>query len=182
MLRLNKEQFHGMSDEMAESCVGKKLYIKLEESDTPIEGIITGLLRFDPIKYEEYKECGQSKYMGIIVGEIKVSFDSHVEYAIIDEEDVISRRDFFRRGVKSSIPIIAIAIIGNFALQSCDALAPNCSNCANGCDDTCHNSCKGCKGTCKGRCGGDCFAICNGECINSCKGGCRYSCLNSASI
>lgn len=175
-MKLSKDAFSCLSDEKAEELKGKRVTVQMQEPHELIKGTITGLLYCSPHVYELGKTRGQTKYMGIIINnEIQLKFDANIEYINI-EEDVISRRKFFKEAAGASLPIIAGTILLPLMMSACDGAHSSCVNCSNGCDDTCYHSCNGCTGTCKGSCVLDCAHTCAGKCVNSCSGGCKYSC------
>ncbi len=78
------------------------------------------------------------------------------------QEELQSRRDFFKKTVKGVLPIIGAIVLANSPL-----LAKA---------DKIEMGCTGCTGGCKGSCGGGCKYTCSGGCKNACGGGCRYTC------
>ena len=180
-MKLSKDAFFCLSDKEVEELKGKQVTVQMQEPRELIKGTVTGLPYMDPIMYETYKHIGQTKYMGIIINhEIQLKFDANIEYLIIEEnEDVISRRKFFKEAAGASLPIIAGSILLPFIMSSCDGAHSSCVNCANGCDDTCHHSCKGCKGSCKDGCKETCFLTCAVDCTAHCKEKCSGQCVGN---
>ena len=84
-------------------------------------------------------------------------------------EELQSRREFFKKAAKSTLPILgAIALAGTPAIMKAVEVPMGCS--ADGCSATCATSCyNGCKGSCKG---------CTG-CNTTCQGFCKYGCYTS---
>ncbi|MCM1079860.1 MAG: Cys-Xaa-Xaa-Xaa repeat radical SAM target protein [Bacteroidales bacterium] len=88
------------------------------------------------------------------------------------QEELQSRREFFKKTAKSVLPIV-----GGIILAGAPAIV-KASETQMGCDDNCWGACQrnchgGCEGGCKG-CGGNC----SGECDGSCKGYCDTTCKN----
>lgn len=70
-------------------------------------------------------------------------------------EELQSRREFFKKAAKGALPILGAIVLAN---------VPNALSAAGGC--TC--------ASCVGGCGTACFQACaNGCTTSSCKGGCR---------
>lgn len=92
-------------------------------------------------------------------------------------EELQSRREFFKNAAKSVLPILgAIVLAGNPALAKAEEFATGCKyGCSTGCYTACSGSCRsGCDGTCKNSCYG-CKYTCEGTCKNSCAGTCSHS-------
>lgn len=91
-------------------------------------------------------------------------------------EEILSRRGFFKRAAKGTLPILGgivlaslpiipqqvMAHCGNSCYAGCDA------QCANNCSSSCTGSCYGCSHTCTGICTG-CGGMCQESCIGSAK-------------
>ena len=78
-------------------------------------------------------------------------------------EELQSRREFFKKAAKSALPILgAIALAGTPAIL-------NAAEAPMGCNYGCNGSCMGCRGTCQG-CRG-----CGGTCRQSCSSGCAHT-------
>lgn len=79
-------------------------------------------------------------------------------------EELQSRREFFKKAAKGVLPIVAfLAIAGNpIVAKAADAM---------GCKiDACTATCMGtCKGTCRG-----CAHSCSGSCMRGCMSSSRY--------
>jgi len=80
-------------------------------------------------------------------------------------EELQSRREFFKSAAKGALPILALTVLGPGFLSSCekdkDKEDSGCgkSSCRGGCDSSCSGSCDedctdicayGCSGTCEG--------------------------------
>lgn len=104
-------------------------------------------------------------------------------------EELISRRNFFKKATASVLPILAAATMlstpalakavdvpkeDGTDMESQQCTYNSCSySCSRGCSGTCSGSCgMGCSGSCKGGCGG-CRGACRSSCSGSCSGGCR---------
>ena len=95
-------------------------------------------------------------------------------------EEVQSRRDFFKKAAKSALPILGAVLLANTPtiVKATEAEPMGCSysGCWGSCSGTCSGGCMGCKGTCTGGCQG----ICGGNCTGSCSGSCSYGCRSSS--
>lgn len=93
------------------------------------------------------------------------------------DEELQSRREFFKKAAKGALPILgAIALASTPLLASAADSAMGCKyGCSSGCYSSCSGSCKSsCSGTCKHACEG-CKYTCSGSCKNSCSGTCKHS-------
>ena len=85
-------------------------------------------------------------------------------------EELQSRRQFFKRAAKGTLPILAAAVMASSPLLS------QASESAMGCKFGCSGSCSGsCKTTCEGSCSGGCRTGCTGSCGSNCYGTCMKS-------
>lgn len=70
-------------------------------------------------------------------------------------EEIQSRREFFKKAAKGALPILGAVALGPL-LNSCypldDDIAP--SGCGNSCSGSCDS---GCTNNCDSSCGGDCW-------------------------
>ena len=83
-------------------------------------------------------------------------------------EELKSRRDFFKKAAKSALPIIGAVVLANSPLASKAAESMM--------------SCNGsCSGSCKGACSSSCSGSCSGGCTGSCTGSCKGTCVSSSS-
>lgn len=92
----------------------------------------------------------------------------------VQNEELQSRRDFFKNAAKAALPILAGAVIASNPILAASAEIPMGCNysCSGGCSGSCSSSCGfGCSGSCKGGCGG-CKGACTSSCT-SCMGGCK---------
>ena len=82
-------------------------------------------------------------------------------------EELQSRREFFKKAAKGTLPILALTILGPSVLSSCskDDDDDEGGDCRNGCSGSCKDSCSGgCGGGCSGGCDGSCQARCQENC------------------
>lgn len=110
------------------------------------------------------------------------------------KDELITRRELFRRCAKALLPTIAVLTINNPVVAALkDVQAQDCKgtcmigcnnncqgSCAMGCTRTCGNSCiNACRGTCREQCvetcTGTCMHTCFGKCAGSCHATCKYS-------
>ena len=82
-------------------------------------------------------------------------------------EELQSRREFFKNAAKGALPILAFTVLGTSFLTSCgdDDDEKGCSSkCTGGCQSSCSGDCDGgCTNNCDGLCGGDCWAYCESK-------------------
>ena len=110
-----------------------------------------------------------------------------------ENNELQSRREFFKKAAKSTLPILGAVILASNPIISkaseeclayCEHCNSNCTNgcrtgCQRGCGNSCHTNCQGhthkyhsssdCD-TCKYYCAG-----CTGECRGTCSGSCNGS-------
>ena len=91
-------------------------------------------------------------------------------------EEIQSRREFFKSAAKKALPFIAaVALTSNpMVAKAIEESEPS------GCDWGCSYGFKGgcgrsCSYGCSGSCAGSCSGACKGGCQSSCKGTCAYS-------
>lgn len=66
-------------------------------------------------------------------------------------EELRSRREFFKRAAKGALPILAGAALLSSPILSETANAMSCAGCNNRCMNSCFNTCHGtCSRTCSG--------------------------------
>ncbi len=82
-----------------------------------------------------------------------------------NNEELQSRRDFFKKAAKGALPIL-----GAVVLASVPSIAKGAQ--ITGCDYTCRASCQN---DCYGSCRYECKSTCTGTCSGSCRTGCYYS-------
>ncbi len=82
-----------------------------------------------------------------------------------ENEELKSRRDFFKKAAKSALPIIGAVVLANSPIVS--KAAETAMGCGNYCSGGCYGACTGCGGGCAN------------ECVSGCKGTCRHTCAGS---
>lgn len=88
-------------------------------------------------------------------------------------ENVQSRRQFFKRAVQGALPILGAALLSQIPFISHAQESQN----EMGCKGQCRNSCSsGCAGGCAGGCGNNCKGYCRDGCERQCGGYCRQNC------
>ena len=96
-------------------------------------------------------------------------------------EELQSRREFFKKAAKGALPIIGLMVLGTHVISAC----------GDGDDDDddggSSSGCSACKGSCKITCGNGCRAnayyepaSCKGTCKGACLSGCKTSCMSSS--
>lgn len=78
-------------------------------------------------------------------------------------EELQSRREFFKKAAKGALPILGAIMLGSSVLTSCDKE-----------DDDDHYKPTGCNG-----CSGSCNNTCSGSCDESCSAACAFNCGTS---
>ena len=87
-------------------------------------------------------------------------------------EELQSRREFFKKAAKGALPILGAIVLANAPAIACAA-----EEAPMGCNYSCYGSCSGhCTGSCTG-CGG----LCQVGCQSSCKGSCDRLCMGTCS-
>jgi len=87
----------------------------------------------------------------------------------VKNEELQSRREFFKSAAKGALPILAFTVLGPSFLSSCkkddDDKDEGCgTKCTGGCGSSCSGDCDGgCTNNCDGLCGGDCWAYCESK-------------------
>lgn len=88
------------------------------------------------------------------------------------KEELRSRRDFFKKAVKTALPIMGAIVLANVPGITKAAGDPmGCSK----------YGCGTCTGGCRGTCSGSCSTTCSGSCDGSCKYGCQSTCKGGCS-
>ncbi len=88
----------------------------------------------------------------------------------MEKENIISRRNFFKRSASLVLPALAMVTIPSI-LTSCE-IEEDFPEIPSGCKS-------GCSGKCSGICGAACQNDCSGSCAHGCKGNCKGSCSGS---
>lgn len=97
-----------------------------------------------------------------------------------NNEELQSRREFFKKAAKGALPIIAATVLASAPAIVKAAEPP--MDCNYGCSSGCLYYCSGgCSGTCEGSCSFGCSSTCSGFCSGACKGMCQQSCYGSCS-
>ena len=88
-------------------------------------------------------------------------------------EEIQSRREFFKKAAKATLPVLGAVVLSNipFTETKADYVNRFTGECT-GCSGSCQRSCSG---SCQGNCQGDCQGNCKGGCYGTCKGSCGYS-------
>lgn len=82
----------------------------------------------------------------------------------IKSEEIQSRREFFKRSIKTILPIFGIALFGTKSvLAKTEYNSSKKTNAPMDCYGSCYGTCLSCTGTC---------TSCYGTCIGTCFGGC----------
>ena len=86
-------------------------------------------------------------------------------------EELQSRREFFKKAAKGALPILGAIVLANApAVINAAEKAP--MGCTGTCYGACYGGCKGCSTTCTGTCSNGCRG-----CSTTCTGGCsHYAC------
>lgn len=106
------------------------------------------------------------------------------------KNDIQSRRDFFKKAVKTTLPILGVFISTNIPIivkgntmssMGCDSTCTlACTVTCFGCEGKCTGCTGSCTGVCKG-CGNACRETCTIGCQYECQGGCKSTCGNNCS-
>ena len=93
-------------------------------------------------------------------------------------EEIQSRREFFKEAAKKTLPLLGALMIANIPLKS---LANERTDCDYACTYSCSGSCAGsCDRTCYQGCDGLCYQGCSTGCSNSCYFSCSAGCARQA--
>lgn len=95
-----------------------------------------------------------------------------------ENNELQSRREFFKKAAKGALPILGAAILASTPIisKAVENEPMGCYNsCYTSCSGTCSGGCMGCTGTCTGGCQG----LCGGNCAGSCSGSCAFGCTGS---
>ena len=119
--------------------------------------------------------------LGVVNLFVKLKFFKTMkEEKKIQNEELQSRREFFKKAAKGVLPVLGAIALMNMPLLS-QALEKgespdDCSgSCSYGCGRSCSYGCSSsCSGSCSGGCKGSCMQSCSGTCQSGCKGGCSY--------
>jgi len=89
-------------------------------------------------------------------------------------EELQSRREFFKKAAKGVLPILGAIVLGGTPLIS---RAEQSLGCNDGCTAACSRVCAGCTSSCHAAncyhsCHNTCSTTCTGTCYRTCSGGC----------
>ena len=88
-------------------------------------------------------------------------------------EELQSRRQFFKKAAKGALPILGAIALAHMPLIA--QASTGTSGCTGTCTGACYGSCKGCSTTCTGTCSRACTG-CSTTCSGTCSGSCRNTC------
>lgn len=80
-----------------------------------------------------------------------------------ENDEIQSRREFFKNAAKKALPILGVAFLGSLPLNNVMGAKLQPSGCEYSCSGSCSGGCSGCSGSCSGGCSG-----CSGTCSSSC--------------
>lgn len=82
-------------------------------------------------------------------------------------EELQSRRQFFKKAGKAALPILGAIALSAVPLQiNASQTCPcsgTCTACVGGCMDACARNCKACSNGCASGCHASCYTGCNGK-------------------
>lgn len=78
-------------------------------------------------------------------------------------EEIQSRREFFKNAAKATLPIIGAVVLSSNPMVAKAVESTGCDyTCKTSCQNDCYGSCRyGCNSTCKGTCSGSCKNTCS---------------------
>ena len=83
-------------------------------------------------------------------------------------EELQSRREFFKKAAKGALPILGAIVLANTPV-----IANAAEESPMGCNNTCY---RGCASRCTGRCQTTCNVSCQNHCHDKCGATCKYTC------
>ena len=84
-------------------------------------------------------------------------------------EEIQSRREFFKNAVRSALPILGTILLANVPMVS-KAVQEEKMNCSYSCTAWCADNCSGrCKGGCTTACERTCSSYCNSTSSGTCR-------------
>ena len=96
-----------------------------------------------------------------------------------ENNEVQSRREFFKKAAKRALPILGAVILASTPIIS-KAVENEPMGCYNSCYRSCSGTCEGdCTSRCKDGCSG-CGTSCQKGCETNCSGGCKTSCRGTS--
>lgn len=90
-------------------------------------------------------------------------------------ENLQSRREFFKKAAKGALPIIAGVVLASVphVINASTKTTNGCQiGCYGGCSHGCETGCQGCQGGCNDKCAASCTGGCKNTCWGTCKGSC----------
>lgn len=95
-------------------------------------------------------------------------------------EELQSRREFFKSAAKGALPILAaVMLVGVPNVVLAEEPAMGCgSSCRGGCLGQCSSG--SCRLSCDNSCKNGCTGSCHNGCTGGCKGNCQGTCKNGA--
>ena len=87
----------------------------------------------------------------------------------MNNEELQSRREFFKKAAKGTLPILGAMVLSHLPFNANAHESIEEMGCNFGCSG-------GCSGGCGRACSYGCTSSCSGSCLGSCKGGCGRSC------
>ena len=95
------------------------------------------------------------------------------------QEEIQTRREFFKKAAKSALPVLAATVLSNIPFLKAEAQYGCSYGCSYSCDLNCDNSCyRSCSGGCDRHCQNDC----SGSCASTCTQECNYACKAMGSV
>ena len=93
----------------------------------------------------------------------------------MNQEELQSRRDFFKKAAKGALPILGAIVLASMpnVVKATETPMGCESTCSGTCRSTCHYTCLD---TCRGRCTDQCSGTCGGGCKFTCSGSCKNGC------
>jgi len=76
-------------------------------------------------------------------------------------EEIQSRREFFKESAKKALPLLAFTALGATLFTACEKENASLNGSSSGCG-------RSCSGSCEGDCAGDCDDGCWQACIKAC--------------
>lgn len=113
--------------------------------------------------------------LGVVNLFVKLKFlKTMKEEKKIQNEELQSRREFFKKAGKGLLPVLGAIALMNMPLmaktvdvgadpQSCGSCRGTCTACVGGCMDNCARSCTACSNGCARGCHATCYTGCNGS-------------------
>ena len=92
-------------------------------------------------------------------------------------EELQSRREFFKKAAKGALPILGAIALASTPFVVNAKQSTYCDGCHDGCTAACSRVCAGCTTSCHAAncyhsCHNTCSTTCTGTCYRTCSGGC----------